>query len=95
VDAPRPDPRDATMLDGNAVAGRLAAVFGADMTMVPGRCATCGVVSLVAELKAYVDAPGAVLRCPACTSVVLRVVETDGATYVDSRGAAYMRFERR
>ena len=95
MDAPRGDPREETVLDGNAVAGRLAAVFGSDMTTVPGRCAHCGVVSVVAELQAYVDAPGAVLRCPACTNVVLRIVETDEATYVDARGAAYMRFERR
>ena len=38
------------------------------------------------------------VRCSAvlrATSVVLRIVETDEATYVDARGAAYMRFARR
>jgi hypothetical protein len=38
--------------------------------------------------------PGAVLRCPACDGVVLRIVETVAATYVDMRGVAYLRFER-
>lgn len=83
------------VLDGNALAGTLAAAFGADLTVIPGRCAHCGAVHVIGELRAYVRAPGAVLRCPACDGVVLRVVETVEATYVDARGAAYLRFERR
>ena len=35
------------------------------------------------------------LRCPICDGIILRIVETDEATYVDARGAAYLRFERR
>jgi len=83
------------VLDGNAVAGALEAAFGADMTAVPGRCAHCGAVNMVGALRAWTRAPGSVLRCPACDGVVLRVVETSEATYVDARGAAYLRFERR
>jgi len=89
------DPVAEQVLDGNALAGTLTAAFGSDMTMVPGRCAHCGTVSLVAELRAYVRAPGAVLRCPTCDGVVLRIVETVEATYVDARGAAHFRFVRR
>lgn len=89
------DPALDEVLDGNASAGPLAAAFGADMTAVPGKCAHCGAVHMVAELRAYVRAPGAVLRCPVCGGVVLRIVETDGAIYIDARGAAYLRFERR
>ncbi len=88
------DPVEAQVLDGNAVAGLLAAAFGAEMTEVPGACAHCGTVSMVGELRAYVRAPGTVLRCPACSGVVLRVVETPSATLIDVRGAAYLRFER-
>ena len=83
------------LLDGNAMAGRLASVFGEDVTAVPGRCAHCGAVNVVGALRAYVRAPGAILRCPVCAGVVLRIVETAEATYVDARGAAYLRFERR
>jgi hypothetical protein len=83
------------ILDGNAVAGTLEAIFGADMTAIPGRCAHCGTVSMVGALRAWTRAPGAVLRCPACDGVVLRIVETAEATYVDARGATYLRFERR
>jgi Family of unknown function (DUF6510) len=82
------------VLDGNAVAGVLAAAFGSDMTEVPGECAHCGTVNVVAAMRAYVRAPGTVLRCPACDGVVLRIVETPTATLVDARGAAWLRFER-
>ena len=82
------------VLDGNAVAGLLAEAFGEEMTDVPGECAHCGTVNVVAELRAYTRAPGTVLRCPACAGVVLRVVRTPSATLVDARGAAYLMFER-
>jgi len=86
---------DHATLDGNAVAGALAEAFGTEMTQVPGRCAHCGIVSLVAELRAYLRAPGTVLRCPACGGVVLRIVETPNGTLLDVRGMAVLRFERR
>jgi hypothetical protein len=82
------------VLDGNALAGALASVFGVDVTLVPGQCAHCGAVTMVGALRAYTRAPGAVLRCPVCDQVVLRLVETDGAVYLDVRGAAYLRFDR-
>ena len=86
---------DEAALDGNAVAGLLAATFGVEMTAVPGQCAHCHKVNLVAELRAYTRAPGVVLRCPTCAGVVLRVVETPTATLVDPSGIAWLRFERR
>ncbi len=75
--------------------GSSATAFGADMTVVPGKCAHCGAVHVIAELRAYVRAPGTVLRCPVCDGIILRIVETDEAIYVDARGAAYLRFDRR
>ena len=83
------------VLDGNAAAGQLGALFGADMTVVPGKCVHCGSMHMMAEMRAYVRAPGTVLRCPICDGVILRIVETDEATYVDARGMAYLRFEPR
>jgi phage FluMu protein Com len=94
-DDPGTDPVADQVLDGNALAGTLETAFAGDITAVPGRCAHCGALNVVADLRAYVRAPGAVLRCPACDGVVLRVVETAEATYVDARGAVYLRFERR
>ena len=69
-------------LDGNAIAGRLFEYFGSDMTTAPGRCLHCGVPSLVAELRLYARAPGAVARCPACGNVVMVVVVVRGSTHV-------------
>jgi hypothetical protein len=89
------DPAIDRELDGNALAGMLESMFGGDMTAVPGRCAHCATINMVGAMRVYMGGPGAVLRCPACDEVVLRVVETAEATYVDARGIAYLRFERR
>lgn len=81
------------MLDGNAVAGLLAELFGADVTMVPAKCAACGEVNAMGGLHAYVRAPGSVLRCPICRAVMMRIVQTDRATRVEMRGIAFFQFE--
>ncbi len=83
------------MLDGNAAAGILLEVFGADMTTVPGECANCGNVAEIGALLAFTQAPGLVLRCPACESVVVRIVTTPDSVYLDARGATYLRLARR
>jgi hypothetical protein len=83
------------MLDGNAAAGLLAEIFAEEMTAAPAECANCGRVGEVGTLLAFTQAPGLVLRCPACESVMLRVVETPDAIYLDVRGAAYLRLARR
>jgi hypothetical protein len=94
---PAPDEADAaamTMLDGNAAAGMLAEIFGTDLTAVPSKCAHCGNVADVGTTHAWMEGPGVVLRCSICHEVVLRVVETPTARYVDARGAAYLRLPR-
>jgi ribosomal protein S27E len=62
------------LLDGNAIAGDLFAVFGREMTVVVGRCLNCGTASAVAELCVYSRAPGTVVRCPSCHAVVMLLV---------------------
>jgi hypothetical protein len=81
----------ALMLDGNALAGLLQEMFGLEMTANPAECANCGNVSELGGLLAFTHAPGAVLRCPACEEVMLRIVQTPNGVYLDARGAAYMR----
>jgi hypothetical protein len=61
-------------LDGNAAGGLLYEVFGAEMTTAIGTCATCGTVGPVAETAVYLDAPGTVIRCRACASVLMVIV---------------------
>jgi hypothetical protein len=94
MDVTSEDPELELMVDGNAVAGVLQMLLGGDVTAVPGRCGHCGALNAVGAMHAYVRGPGSVLRCPVCTGVVLRIVETTDATYVDLRGASYLRFDR-
>jgi len=90
----RDDPAVDLTVDGSAIGGLLAAVFGAEMTATPGQCASCHTVSVVGTMRAYVRGPGVVLRCPACAEVVLRIVQTPRGTMVDARGAAYLVIDR-
>jgi LSD1 subclass zinc finger protein len=78
------------VLDGNAVAGELEELLGSDMTAALHRCANCGNRGAMATLLAYTGGPGTVLRCSICHEVVLRLVRTPTATYLDLRGAAYV-----
>jgi hypothetical protein len=82
------------VLDGNAAAGLLQEIFGAEMTASPTECAHCGNESDMGGLVAYTQGPGIVLRCPACMQVVLRITQTPEATYLDARGAVYLRLAR-
>lgn len=61
-------------LDGNAIAGAMFEYFGVEMTTARGTCAHCGTPSCVAELRVYMRAPGAVVRCPTCGNVVIVLV---------------------
>ena len=70
-------------LDGNAIAGALFEYFGDEMTMAEVRCSHCKSASLMAELRVYMKAPGAVARCPVCDEVVMVIVNVRGAERVD------------
>ncbi len=74
------------VLDGNAVAGTLAEIYGDEMTTVLAECTSCGKVDHVGGLLAFVHAPGIVLRCTACATVMIRIVQTPTRTLVDIRG---------
>ena len=82
------------MLDANAVAGVFQEIFGVEMTAAPTECASCGAEGEVGTLLAFTQAPGIVLRCPACENVMLRITRTPDAIYLDARGAVYLRLAR-
>jgi hypothetical protein len=88
------DMNTALMLDGNAVAGELQQIFGRDMTIAVARCGNCENDAEIGELMAFVRGPGVVLRCPGCQNVVVRIVTTPVAYYLDGSGAAFMRLQR-
>lgn len=82
------------MLDGNALGGMFVEIFGTEMTAAPTECATCGTPNMVGALMMFNQAPGLVIRCPACENVMVRIVQTPDAYYIDARGAAYLRIPR-
>jgi hypothetical protein len=73
-------------LDGNAIAGLLFDVFGTEMTTAAGECASCGADGPVAETVVYLRAPGAVVRCRTCGSVMMVFATIRETTCVDLRG---------
>jgi Family of unknown function (DUF6510) len=75
-------------VDGNALGGLLQEVFGAEMTAASGTCATCGWTGEVARLTVYRAAPGTVVRCRSCASIVMVFVRRRTMTCVDLRGLA-------
>jgi hypothetical protein len=75
-------------LDGNAVAGLLSELFATEATTVVLTCGSCGAEGAVGAVHVYARGPGAVLRCPSCTAVLLRVAEIRGRLVADMRGVA-------
>jgi hypothetical protein len=73
-------------LDGNAIAGLLHDVFGAELTTAMGVCAHCGARAVVAECEVYLGGPGAVARCRTCKGLLLAVVEVHEVRCVDLGG---------
>lgn len=80
-------------LDANAIAGLLHEIFGAEMTITACRCAHCGNRAQIGSLRLYgMAGPGMVLRCSACSEMIMRIMRRpDGSYLVDARGAAYLR----
>ena len=75
-------------LDGNAIAGLLFEVFGAELTAATGECGSCGARGPVAEAVVYVRAPGTIVRCRTCEAVLMAFVTVRERTCVDLRGLA-------
>jgi hypothetical protein len=76
------------MLDGNAIAGTMTEIFGADMTTITAACAFCGGTGVLAETVVYLRAPGVVVRCRNCEGVLMVLVERRGTYCVDLQGIA-------
>ena len=75
-------------VDGNAIGGMMAEVFGTDMTTAVATCGSCGAVSVVAELAVYLSELGAVVRCRSCESVLMVFVSVREVVCVDLMGLA-------
>jgi uncharacterized protein DUF6510 len=79
-------------LDGNAIGGLLREIFTMEMTTAETTCAGCGSVHAVGRVDVYVNAPGAVVRCPACEQVLMRIVHGPGRYWVDLSGTRCLTF---
>jgi Family of unknown function (DUF6510) len=77
-------------LDGNAIGGLLHEVFGTEMTGAPSVCGNCHDSRPVAELAVYLQAPGTVVRCRTCDSVLMVFVTIHERTCVDLLGLAVL-----
>ena len=75
-------------VDGNAIGGLLQEVFGTEMTVAGSVCGTCGAAREVAELAVYTHAPGTVVRCRTCDSVLMVFVRLHNRVCVDLMGLA-------
>ena len=79
-------------LDGNAIAGLLREIFVEEMTSADSTCNQCGSVNAVGRVDVYVNAPGVVVRCPACESVLMRIVRGRDRFWVDLSGTRCLEF---
>jgi Family of unknown function (DUF6510) len=73
-------------LDGNAAGGPLGEVFALEVTAARGTCAFCGATAELGAVVVYAHAPGIVLRCPSCSSVLLRIVRGPDRLWLDATG---------
>ena len=74
-------------VDGNAAAGAFAEALGFDVTTTTLACDGCGRVGTFAETHVYRRAPGIVVRCPGCSHILARLVQTPTDVWLDLRGA--------
>jgi len=81
-------------LDGNAAAGMLGEVFALELTAARGRCDGCGNVAAVGEARAYVEAPGLVIRCRSCKSVLLVLVRGEDRYWLGVQGLTWLELAR-
>jgi hypothetical protein len=77
-------------VDGNAIGGLLLEVFGTEMTGAPTVCGTCGDARPVGELVVYLRAPGTIVRCRTCDSVLMAFVTAHDRMCVDLLGLAVL-----
>jgi len=77
-------------VDGNAIGGLLYEIFGTEMTGAACVCGSCGAAHRVAEQVVYLRAPGTVVRCRSCGSVLMVLVKVHDLTCVDLLGVAVL-----
>lgn len=78
-----------TIVDGNAIAGMLLDIFGADATVLVGTCAGCGSEARFAQAVVELDRQIAIVRCRSCTRTLFTVLheQADPRLVIGTLGA--------
>jgi len=76
--------------DGNALGGVLMSLFGVEMTHRRGCCGGCGAINTLGEMHIYVDAPGDVVRCPSCQTVLMVLIRIESVVRINLAQLAWM-----
>lgn len=84
---------DERRLDGNVIGGILGEIFPFETTVASTLCAGCGAMEMVGKQPVYTDAPGMVMRCAHCDSVLIRIVHGGRRYWLDMRGVVCLQFE--
>jgi hypothetical protein len=78
-------------LDGNAVGGLLNEIFPFEMTAAEATCAGCGTAGPIGRMMLYQHPMGAILRCAACDTALMRITHLRGFYRLDLSGVTYLR----
>ena len=73
-------------VDGNAIGGLLGEIFAMEMTVAESTCGSCGAINAIGRVDVYMNAPGAVVRCPSCEQVLMRIVRGPERYWIDLSG---------
>jgi hypothetical protein len=83
------------MLDGNVGAGRLSEVFALEVTSARGSCAGCGAEAQIGEARAFIEAPGLVLRCASCDNALVVLVQAGDRYVLGLSGLTWLELRER
>lgn len=83
--------RTATMVDGNALAGMLSAVFADDATVLTLECGHCADARPLAQARVERDAQVAIVRCRGCTHTLMSVSTAGGTVEIRIAALAAIR----
>jgi hypothetical protein len=85
--------RDTDHLDGNAAAGLLEEIFAFEVTTARAVCAACTQEVTFGEMAVYALELGAIMRCPGCGEVMVRISKLDGERWIDAAGMRMLRVQ--
>ena len=77
-------------VDGNAVGGVLGEIFVHEMTSARVKCEGCNAIEPLGAEHVYMQAPGIVVRCCHCESVLLVITQRDGSYMIGFQQIAWL-----